>query len=113
MPVMRKFLHVCPRIGLCTALVFVCWDLKPVFYAIWSPFMFLVGYNDPRKPSNDHLHGVTTHLMASLHKYTKAPGVLTCAPCSSPAFSGAADFAYWLQPKANITWEQNASQGAA
>ena len=45
------------RIGLCFALVFVCWDLKPVFYAIWSPFTFLMGYNDPRKPTNDLLHG--------------------------------------------------------
>jgi len=35
----------------------VCWDIKSVFYAIWSPLTFLMGYNDPRKPSDDLLHG--------------------------------------------------------
>lgn len=45
------------RIGLCVLLIYVCWDIKAVFYAIWSPFMFLVGYNDPRKPTDDLLHG--------------------------------------------------------
>lgn len=45
------------RIGLCLLLIYVCWDIKAVFYAIWSPFMFLVGYNDPRKPTDDLLHG--------------------------------------------------------
>ena len=28
-----------------------------VFYLVWSPFTWLVGYVDPRKPSNDVLHG--------------------------------------------------------
>lgn len=46
------------RIGLCVVLIYVCWDIKAVFYAIWSPFMFLVGYNDPRKPTDDLLHGL-------------------------------------------------------
>ena len=38
-------------------MIYVCWDVKAVFYAIWSPFTFLVGYNDPRKPTDDLLHG--------------------------------------------------------
>ena len=41
-------------------LIFVCWDLKPVFYAIWGPLTFLMGYSDPRKPTNDLLHGART-----------------------------------------------------
>ncbi len=54
------------RIGLCFLLVYVCWDLKPVFYAIWSPLTFLVGYNDPRKPSDDLLHGAAGTLPTGL-----------------------------------------------
>ncbi len=54
-------LHLTPgarrRIAACFLLVFVCWDLKPVFYAIWGPLTFLMGYSDPRKPTNDLLHG--------------------------------------------------------
>ena len=40
-----------------TALVVALWEFKSVFYAVWSPFVWLVGYNDPRKPSDDLLHG--------------------------------------------------------
>ena len=40
-----------------TALVVILWEFKAVFYAVWSPFVWLVGYNDPRKPSDDLLHG--------------------------------------------------------
>ena len=28
-----------------------------VFYALWSPFMFMMGYSDPRRPSADKLYG--------------------------------------------------------
>ena len=45
------------RIAACFAVVFVCWDLKVVFYTIWGPLTFLMGYSDPRKPTNDLLHG--------------------------------------------------------
>ena len=38
-------------------MIYVCWDIKSVFYAIWSPFTFMMGYNDPRKPTDDLLHG--------------------------------------------------------
>ena len=39
------------------AIVFVFWDMKPVFYALWSPFTFLMGYSDPRRPTDDKLAG--------------------------------------------------------
>ena len=69
------FLFGLRRIGLCFALVYLCWDLKPVFYAIWSPFTFLMGYNDPRKPTNDYLHGVPARACAFHHMHTfRAPG---------------------------------------
>jgi hypothetical protein len=45
------------RMLLCIAFVVLCWDIKPVFYAIWKPFTWLVGYVDPRKPSDDVLYG--------------------------------------------------------
>lgn len=45
------------RIGLCFVAIFVLWDMKSVFYAIWQPFDWLVGYTDPRKGEQDRLHG--------------------------------------------------------
>lgn len=45
------------RILGCFATVFVFWDIKAVFYALWSPFDFIMGYTDPRKPSGDRMHG--------------------------------------------------------
>lgn len=42
---------------MCVAVVFVCWDVKPVFYAIWKPFQWVMGYSDPRSPTSDLLHG--------------------------------------------------------
>ncbi|EIE25840.1 O-acetyltransferase-related protein, partial [Coccomyxa subellipsoidea C-169] len=64
------------KIGLCVLLIYVCWDIKAVFYAIWSPFMFLVGYNDPRKPTDDLLH--EWHFRSSLDRYVWIHGML-CA----------------------------------
>ncbi len=45
------------RMALCFVAVFILWDIKPVFYAVWSPFTWLMGYSDPRKPTQDLLHG--------------------------------------------------------
>ncbi|BDA44067.1 probable O-acetyltransferase CAS1 [Coccomyxa sp. Obi] len=64
------------KIGLCVLLIYVCWDIKAVFYAIWSPFMFLVGYSDPRKPTDDLLH--EWHFRSSLDRYVWIHGML-CA----------------------------------
>ena len=38
-------------------MVFLFWDVKTVFYALWSPFTFIMGYSDPRKPTDDKLKG--------------------------------------------------------
>ena len=57
----------CCRIAGCFALIYVCWDIKAVFYAIWSPFTFFVGYNDPRKPTDDLLHGETPLVLVGWH----------------------------------------------
>ena len=73
------------RIGLCFALVYLCWDLKPVFYAIWSPFTFIMGYSDPRKPTNDLLHGAapcSASCYAQQHSTVKAVPGQTCTPGS-------------------------------
>lgn len=32
-------------------------QLCAVFYTIWRPFMFLVGYTDPRRPGGDRMYG--------------------------------------------------------
>lgn len=45
------------RIALCCLGIFVLWDIKIVFYTIWQPFDWLVGYTDPRKGAQDRLHG--------------------------------------------------------
>ena len=43
----------------------IFWDIKRVFYALWSPFDFVMGYTDPRKPSGDRMHGARGALLAS------------------------------------------------
>ena len=45
------------RLLTCVAVVFVCWDIKAVFYTVWWPLKWCMGYVDPRKPTNDVLHG--------------------------------------------------------
>ncbi|KAL3154843.1 hypothetical protein ABBQ38_011385 [Trebouxia sp. C0009 RCD-2024] len=63
----------CKLLG-CVAVVFVCWDIKPVFYAIWSPFTWFVGYSDPRKPNADLLH--EWYFRSSLDRYVWIHGML-------------------------------------
>jgi hypothetical protein len=60
--VLLLLLPLC-RIGLCFAAIFVLWDMKAVFYAIWQPFDWLVGYTDPRKGAQDRLHGKHTQIL--------------------------------------------------
>lgn len=43
---------------MCFVFVFVMWDMKSVFYTLWKPFDWLVGYTDPRKNDDDRLHGM-------------------------------------------------------
>lgn len=65
----------CRLLG-CVAVVFVCWDVKPVFYTIWSPFTWLMGYSDPRKPTQDLLHG--QHLLLTTAQTLCLPVPSTC-----------------------------------
>lgn len=44
------------KIALCFVAIFVLWDIKSVFYTIWQPLDWLVGYTDPRKGAQDRLH---------------------------------------------------------
>ena len=45
------------RLLACMAVVYMFWDIKPIFYTVWQPFKWCMGYVDPRKPTNDVLHG--------------------------------------------------------
>lgn len=45
------------RMLIAFATVFLFWDVKVVFYALWRPFTFVMGYSDPRKPTDDKLKG--------------------------------------------------------
>ncbi|PRW50849.1 CAS1 domain-containing 1 [Chlorella sorokiniana] len=64
------------KIGACFLVVFVFWDIKPIFYALWSPFMFMMGYSDPRRPSADKLY--EWHFRSSLDRYIWIYGMV-CA----------------------------------
>lgn len=45
------------KIGASFGLVFLCWDVKPVFDLLWNPFRWFLGYSDPRRPVADIMHG--------------------------------------------------------
>jgi hypothetical protein len=49
----------------CFAAVALMWEIKPVFYALWRPLAFLVGYSDPRRPATDVLDGAAAALRAA------------------------------------------------
>lgn len=44
------------KIAVCFAVVIGVWEIEPVFYFMWKPFTFLLGYTDPRRPNPDALH---------------------------------------------------------
>lgn len=67
---------VAVKIVLCLGSVLILWDIKPVFYALWSPFAWLVGYVDPRKPSDDVLY--EWHFRSGLDRFIWIYGML-CA----------------------------------
>ncbi len=72
------------KIGVVTALVVTCWESKTVFYTLWTPFLWLVGYNDPRKPSDDLLHGVAPISTLARWAHMSAPALtlpLLVSPC--------------------------------
>ena len=47
------------RFAISLVVVYVCWDIKPIFYALWGmpPIRWLMVYTDPRHPGDDPLHG--------------------------------------------------------
>lgn len=68
--------------------IILFWDIRPVFYAVWSPLTWLVGYDDPRKPNPDLLH--EWYFRSSLDRYVWIFGML-CA---------------WAHPHANAALER-------
>mmetsp|Transcript_345 Transcript_345/g.993 ORF Transcript_345/g.993 Transcript_345/m.993 type:complete len:555 (+) Transcript_345:262-1926(+) len=72
--------------ALLTILVF--WDIRAVFFAVWKPFTWLVGYRDPRKPDLDVLH--EWYFRSSLDRYVWIFGMV-CA---------------WAHPYANAALEK-------
>ena len=77
-PLQNNTLLALKMVG-CVALVVLCWDVRPVFNAIWSPFSWLVAYTDPRKPSNDVLH--EWYFRSSLDRFVWIYGMLCACEC--------------------------------
>eukprot|EP00892_Ulva_mutabilis_P008402 jgi/Ulvmu1/5934/UM026_0056.1 len=55
------------KLAACVAMVTIVWDIPAVFYAMWRPLRFLVGYIDPRNPNTDPLH--EWHFRSSLDRF--------------------------------------------
>lgn len=66
------------KMVLAFALVFVCWDIKAVFYAIWHPLYWVMAYVDPRKAADaqDPMH--EWYFRSSLDRYIWIYGMI-CA----------------------------------
>lgn len=64
------------KIAGCLGAVLLLWDVKAVFYALWAPFDFIMGYTDPRKPGGDRLH--EWYFRSSLDRYIWVYG-MACA----------------------------------
>lgn len=47
------------KMAACVGLVVGVWEFKFVFYTIWRPFLFFLGFTDPRRPNPDAMHGET------------------------------------------------------
>ena len=62
------------RFAICIAVVFLAWDVRPIFNLVWGtpPLRWLMEYVDPRHPGNDPLHGDSSTMPAR-------------APCPAPS----------------------------
>lgn len=69
------------KLLICLALIVLLWN-KTVFYLMWSPFTWLVQYNDPRKPSDDIMH--EWFFRSGLDRFIWIYGML-CAMLHAPA----------------------------
>jgi hypothetical protein len=45
------------KLGGCLAVTVAVWEVQPVFYTLWRPLLFMLGYTDPRRPNPDAMHG--------------------------------------------------------
>lgn len=64
------------KMALCVGGIALLWDIKRVFYALWGPLDWLVGYTDPRKSSGDRLY--EWFFRSGLDRYVWIHGML-CA----------------------------------
>ena len=76
------------KLGASLALTALVWEVKPIFYGIWRPFTFAMGYDDPRRPSGDLLRGEVGH---SPPAPPPPPFGVQCDPLRPNAASAAVD----------------------
>lgn len=57
---------------------------RAVFYTVWTPFMFMMGYTDPRRPGGDRLYGEAE---GGVHRACSrcTPGGRSCSGPALPA----------------------------
>lgn len=75
------------KFGLCFLVVFLTWDIKSIFYTLWGPLEWLVGYLDPRKLNvTDGIH--EWYFRSSLDRYVWVYGMMVAmvAPHVSTMF---------------------------
>ncbi|KAG2484868.1 hypothetical protein HYH03_016354 [Edaphochlamys debaryana] len=87
------------KIAGCFVFIYIFWDIKSVFYAVWKPFTWLMGYIDPRKPGDDPLY--EWFFRSSLDRYIWIYGML-CA-FMHPPFAAFLKYVDELTPVRRLT----------